>query len=384
MENGHEEIIGSTGTGKSTYLISKILDHLDFPSLFIDPLGHNARDLISRLPYALAGRFCYIDLGDYHYSVGFDPIDEPQHLAPAIEAIYLRSWGERLDWRTFNSIGAVYETNRTLYDAYRMFFDDAHREKIVSELPLHSTYREFWVDQYAEQTEKYNREANEAVLNKFGKFLASRSIRAAYSVKNPPLSFEKALKHKYLIVLNLNVPVVGEKQAFLYASMFLSKFKTALQNNPTPCHAFLDEFQNYAAHFVPYFSSILRNFGLNLTLAHQLFGQLDDLARDAILTNMAVKTVFRTSPDDAEKLAPHFNRDPQEDFAPTFANLADYHYWQNDRGTIRRTTTHKPREPRTSRAHLLTESRARFAKPILAASALAVQGTPNGSRYARP
>ena len=364
MENLHRQIIGSSGTGKSTLAKSLALDHVDEPLLFVDPLGHNALDFIDKLPLRVANRFLYIDLGDPNYSVGFNAIHEPQHLTPAVKAIWKDSWGPRLEIRFYYAAAAVYEAAGTFIDIHRMLTDDDRRADILRRVKNPET-RRFWLDTYPSYTDRYNTEANDAVLNKVGQFIASDYIRPALSVRNPPLSIRLLLKHKYITVLNLNSPAVGEEHAYLYASLFLSRFKTALMQNPTPCYVFLDEFQTYAAHHVPFFSSVLRNFGLSLTLSHQLLAQINEETRAAILTNMAIKTVFRTSPEDAAILAPHFNRDPQEDFSEIFKSQPDFHARQSDRGIVSQITTASLPIIKSHRATLLAESRARFAKPIL-------------------
>jgi hypothetical protein len=363
VENLHHHIIGSTGTGKSTLTKSLALEKLDFPVLFVDPLGHNALDFLAHLPSRVANRLCYIDLGDLKHPVGFNAIHEPQHLMPAIKGIYKDSWGPRLQIRLYHAAAAVYEAGGTFIDLDRMFTDEARRATILRRVRYKET-RKFWLETYPSYSDRYNTEADDAVINKIGQFIASPYINAALSVRKPRLLLPLLLKHKYITVINANVPIVGEEHAYLYLSLFLSCFKTALTQNPTPCYAFLDEFQTYAGHHVPYFSSVLRNFGLSLTLSHQLLHQADLLTRSSILTNMAVKTVFRTSPEDAQILAPHFNRDGQENYAHDFVSLPDYHYWESNRGKIRKDFTQPVAPAKSDIKRLLCESRARFSKPL--------------------
>ena len=76
-------------------------------------------------------------------------------------------------------------------------------------------------------------------------------------------------------------------------------------------YLYVDEFQNFAT---PDFAQILseaRKFHLNLTVANQFIGQMEDEVKNAIFGNVGTIITFRVGVTDANYL--------QREFQPTFA-----------------------------------------------------------------
>ena len=81
-----------------------------------------------------------------------------------------------------------------------------------------------------------------------------------------------------------------------------------------PFYLYVDEFQNFAT---PDFATILseaRKYKLNLTVANQFIGQMEEEVKNAIFGNVGTIMTFRTGVTDANFL--------QHEFAPVF-NEAD-------------------------------------------------------------
>jgi len=81
-----------------------------------------------------------------------------------------------------------------------------------------------------------------------------------------------------------------------------------------PFYLYVDEFQNFA---MPDFATILseaRKYKLNLTVANQFIGQMEEDVKNAIFGNVGTLMTFRTGVSDAGYL--------QHEFSPTF-NEAD-------------------------------------------------------------
>ena len=81
-----------------------------------------------------------------------------------------------------------------------------------------------------------------------------------------------------------------------------------------PFYLYVDEFQNFA---MPDFATILseaRKYKLNLTVANQFIGQMEEDVKNAIFGNVGTLMTFRTGVADAGYL--------QHEFSPTF-NEAD-------------------------------------------------------------
>ena len=81
----HAHVIGGSGVGKSELLkriaVEKML--AGDGVLFIDPLGHNAYELLQYVPRPRQGEVVYIDLADTEYPLSWNPLYEVNHPARA-------------------------------------------------------------------------------------------------------------------------------------------------------------------------------------------------------------------------------------------------------------------------------------------------------------
>ena len=89
-------------------------------------------------------------------------------------------------------------------------------------------------------------------------------------------------------------------------------------------HVYLADFQTFSTASLAGMLSELRKYRLNLVLAHQFMGQLDEIVRDSILGNVGATITFLLGLADAELL--------EKEFWPTFndqdlINLPNYHVY---------------------------------------------------------
>ena len=131
------------------------------------------------------------------------------------------------------------------------------------------------------------------------------------------LNFEKFMNEGKIVVLNMSKGKLGDDNAGLLGSMFITKIQQAAlarakvkEEERRDFYFYVDEFQNFATDA---FSSILseaRKYHLDLTIAHQYIAQLPDEVKATAFGNVGSLIVFSVGGDDAAYLA--------KEFAPVF------------------------------------------------------------------
>jgi hypothetical protein len=128
------------------------------------------------------------------------------------------------------------------------------------------------------------------------------------------------------IVVNLSKANLGDTPSRLLGALLVSAlYQTAQVSERQPFMIFADEFQNFATDSFADILSEARKFGLRLVLSHQLFGQLTEPLRKAVLGNVSSITSFRVSPEDAPILAAAIGLQN----ADVLSDSANFEAWTN-------------------------------------------------------
>ena len=316
MENAHEYIVGKSGQGKTTLLLNKIFDELqnrDRAIFFIDPHGEAAVQLLDALPRSAFKRTCYIDCSDTDYAVGFNPLLDPRHCLSGLKSIWAESWGPRMEWLLLNGLLTLHANpGSTFKDLPKIYYDRAFRERLVANNTV--DLQRFWRREYPEKYEKSKDNPDSPILNKIGQINAS-AISRILCQRSPKLDFAEALRERYIVVVNLHTPSIGNEAAAILGALFTSTLRAVLLRAPSPSTLYADEFQKYGTSMYTEMLSEIRKFGLKMVLAHQFISQIDLRLQAAILGNVAHKTIFNVDYDDAAILSKGYNQITQ-DFNP--------------------------------------------------------------------
>ena len=124
-----------------------------------------------------------------------------------------------------------------------------------------------------------------------------------------------------ILIVNLSKGKMGEENSNFLGMVLVPQILMAAMSRADipeaqrrPFYLYVDEFQNFA---MPDFATILseaRKYKLNLTVANQFIGQMEEDVKNAIFGNVGTLMTFRTGVSDAGYL--------QHEFSPTF-NEAD-------------------------------------------------------------
>jgi len=196
----------------------------------------------------------------------------------------------------------------------RLLTDAAYRASVVPRVANPLT-RAFFSNRFDHWRDSYREEAIEPVLNKVEAFLFSPAIRNILGQATSTLHLEHALAHDRLVIANLAKGLIGESNAHLMGALLLARTQTAgmarvriAEHQRRNFHIVIDEAQNFGTHTIAALLSEGRKYGLTLTIATQYLAALDDLTRAALLGNVGTLVCFRVGNDDADVLAPRFDR----------------------------------------------------------------------------
>jgi hypothetical protein len=204
----------------------------------------------------------------------------------------------------------------TLLDVNRMLINKAFRKKVVDNVkdPI---VRSFWVDEFANYTDRYTQDATPAIQNKIGQFTSNPLIRNIVGQPKSSFDIRKIMDERKILIMNLSKGRVGEVNATLLGSMLVTKIYLAamsradvtadtLRSLPS-FYFYVDEFQNFANESFSDILSEARKYKLRLTIAHQYVEQMEEEVRNAVFGNVGTTIAFRVGPFDAETLETIFS-----------------------------------------------------------------------------
>ncbi len=327
----HVYVIGKTGMGKSTLLENMAIQDIQNGNglAFIDPHGGTAEKLLEYVPEARIKDVLYFAPFDMEYPVSFNIMEDvgvdKRHLVvnglmSVFEKIWEDAWSARMAYILQNTLLALLEyPGATLLAVNRMYTNKEFRNKVVDNITDISV-KSFWVDEYAKYTDKYTQEATPAIQNKVGQFAGNPLIRNIIGQSKSSFNLREMMDGKRIILVNLSKGRVGEGNARLLGSMFITKIylaalsradeKASVLAELPPFYLYVDEFQSFADRSFADILSEARKYKLNLTMAHQYIEQMDEEVREAVFGNVGTMISFRVGAYDADVL--------EKEFAPAF------------------------------------------------------------------
>jgi energy-coupling factor transporter ATP-binding protein EcfA2 len=332
----HTYIIGKSGMGKSTLLENLAIQDINNGEglCVVDPHGSMAEKLLDHIPESRIKDVVYFAPFDGEYPIGLNMLEKvspdkrflvANGLMSAFKKIFTDGDGKgtfsaRMEYVLNNIILALLENDgQTLLGVNRMLFDKDYRKFIVSNV-TDPTVRDFWVNEYANYTEKTAQDLAPAIQNKIGQFVSNPLIRNIIGQQKTSFDIRKLMDEKKILIVNLSKGKVGEGNANLLGSLFITKIYLAAMSRADvdpyaaeklpPFYFYVDEFQNFANESFASILSEARKYKLALTVAHQYIEQMTDEVRSAVFGNVGTMITFRVGATDAEIF--------EKEFAPIF------------------------------------------------------------------
>jgi energy-coupling factor transporter ATP-binding protein EcfA2 len=332
----HTYIIGKTGMGKSTLLENLAVQDIKNGEgvCVIDPHGSMAEKLLDFIPESRIKDVIYFAPFDGEHPIGLNVLEkvtvDKRHLvANGLMAAFKKTFVDadgkatfsaRMEYILNNIILALLENDgQTLLGVNRMLTDKEYRKFIVSNV-TDPTVRDFWMNEYANYTERFAADAAPAIQNKIGQFVANPLIRNIIGQQKTSFDLRDIMDNKKILIVNLSKGKVGEGNANLIGSLLITKIYLAAMSRADsgpyeleklpPFYFYVDEFQNFANESFASILSEARKYNLALTVAHQYIDQMTDDVKSAVFGNVGSMIVFRVGATDAEifekEFAPYF------------------------------------------------------------------------------
>jgi len=339
----HAHVIGSIGSGKSTFLEHCIRQDIikGRGVCVIDPHGNHPDGLYRKVltwldaqGYTKGGRkertIHLIDPNSPAHTVGFNPLarpspnTRPEVMSTVVLEAFERVWEDedthakptirRVLKATFTALA---ELGLTLAEADLLY--DPYDEHGVRRLVLNQIK-----DRYARgviadlhqlaETDRSKRDFRAEVIgpiNRIAEFVSNDAIRTIIGQSERTLDIGAALDQGDIILANLapgdyveapDAALLGR----LLTRMFFFHALRRQQKPITPYWLYLDECQLYLSGDIQAMLAQVRKFGLGVVLSHQFLSQLgepDDELRAAVRNSTKLKGVFNIADHiDAEEL----------------------------------------------------------------------------------
>jgi len=318
----HLYLIGKTGTGKSTLLYNLMRADLVGGHGFalLDPHGDLATAVANATPaWRIEQGVIYLDPADLAFPVGFNPLNNvaadhrplvAAHVVAAFQHIWGASWGPRLEYILTNALRLLLDApGSTLLGLPRLLTDPAYRNRLLA----HSrdpVVRHFWLNEFAEYSDRFAVEAVAPIQNKVGTLLSPPAIRNMLGQVKSTIDIRSIMDRRQVLIVNLAKGKLGEAPTHLLGAFLATAFAQAAEaradvseDQRADFTLYADEFQHFATDSFATILSEARKYHLALVLAHQFVGQLPPLLRQAVIGNAGSIVAFRLGAEDAPLIA---------------------------------------------------------------------------------
>jgi hypothetical protein len=320
----HVHVIGASGTGKSTFLFNCIKQDIEAGEglAVLDPHGDLIERILGVIPEQRIKDVVLIDPGDEEYSVGFNILSahselEKNLLASDLVSVFQRlstSWGDQMGSVLNNAILAFLESTQggTLADLQRFLIEPTFRTEFLKTVKDPQVVY-YWTKAFPLLT---GNKSIGPVLTRLGGFLDRKQIRYMVTQKENRLDFAEIMNTKKIFLAKLAQGLIGNENAYLLGSFFLSKFQQLAMSrqaqtasNRKNFWCYCDEFHNFITPSMAQILTGARKYRFGLILAHQELKQLqrDAEVGSAVLSNPYTRVVFRVGDSDARSLENGFS-----------------------------------------------------------------------------
>ena len=339
----HIYIIGKTGTGKSELMKEMILQDIRAGEgiCFIDP-HDTVRQLLPLIPPERAEDVVYFYPGDTTRPMGLNLLDakteDQKHFAATavINMMYklfdpykTGIVGPRFEHAVRNAmLTAMYQEGSTFVEVVRILTDARFVQEILPKV-TDPIVRRYWTDQIAQTADFHKSEVLDYIVSKFGRFVTNKMIRNIIGQSQSSFDFRKVMDEGKILLIDLAKGEIGEENSNFLGLILVPRILMAAMSRQDvqeeqrrDFYLYVDEFQNFAT---PDFAQILseaRKYRLNLTVANQFIGQVEEEVKNAVFGNVGTIISFRVGVNDASYLS--------HEFTPVFAeddllNVERYH-----------------------------------------------------------
>jgi hypothetical protein len=328
----HIYIIGKTGTGKSVLLSDMAIQDIKegHGVCVVDPHGDLIDEIVKYIPANRAEDVIYFDPSDTERPMGLNLLeakteDQKHFITTSIINLMYKLYdpqrtgiiGPRFEHAVRNAMLTVMsEPGSTFVEVVRCLSDPKYVQEILPKVqdPI---VRRYWTDQIAQTSDFHKSEVLDYIVSKFGRFVTNRTMRNIIGQSVSAFDFRHCMDEGKILLINLSKGKLGEENSSFLGLVLIPKILVAAMSRQEipeekrrDFYLYVDEFQNFAT---PDFATILseaRKYHLNLTVANQFIGQMEDEVKNAVFGNVGSLISFRVGVTDASYL--------QREYQPVF------------------------------------------------------------------
>jgi hypothetical protein len=231
--------------------------------------------------------------------------------------LFGNNWSDRLEHvLRYTTLALLDSPNTTILSILKMLSDKNYRQTIVARIK-DSVVKNFWVNEFAGWSEKFDSEAITPLLNKVGQLVSTNMIRNIIGQPENSFHIRDIMDNKKILLMKVSKGLLGEENSALIGSMIVTKIYQAAMSRADlreeerkDFYFYVDEFQNFATDTFEEILSEARKYHLCMTIAHQYIGQLGDTIKKTVFGNVGSIVSFRVGAEDAVIL--------EEEFTPVF------------------------------------------------------------------
>ena len=324
----HMYIIGKTGVGKSVLLQDMAIQDIKkgYGVCVIDPHGDLVENIMKYIPPERAEDVIYFDPSDTERPMGlnlleFKTEEQKFFITTSIINLMYKLYdpqrtgiiGPRFEHSIRNAMLTVMvEPGATFVEVVRVLTDQKYVKTLLPKVrdPI---VRRYWTDQIAQTADFHKSEILDYIVSKFGRFVTNKTIRNIIGQSKSAFDFREVMDSGKILLINLSKGKLGEENSSFLGLVLIPKILVAAmsrqeipEDKRRDFFLYVDEFQNFAT---PDFATILseaRKYHLNLTVANQFIGQMDEEVKNAVFGNVGTLITFRVGVTDASYLAREF------------------------------------------------------------------------------
>ncbi len=328
----HMYVIGKTGTGKSQLLEELVLQDIRSGKgvAVIDPHGDLINGIISRMPVERSEDVIYFDPSDTERPMGLNMLEayteeQKHYVVTSIVGLMYKLYdpmktgiiGPRFEHAIRNAMLTVMsEPGNTFVEVVRVLTDSSFVQMLLPKVsdPI---IRRYWTDQIAQTSDFHKSEVLDYIVSKFGRFVTNKLMRNIIGQSQSSFDFRKCMDEGKILLVNLAKGKLGEENSNFLGLILVPRILIAAmsrqeipENERRDFYLYVDEFQNFAT---PDFAQILseaRKYRLNLVVANQFIGQMEEEVKNAVFGNVGTLVSFRVGVTDANYL--------QHEYTPVF------------------------------------------------------------------